>query len=96
MSLSSLVGITSGMYQVTTESSVYLIDYETKRAKRRPGPDAPEMRKDRDWFSFISVVCEVGGAMFIWTSDVANTEDTFTNRRTSPVVKIEQMAECGL
>ncbi len=94
-SLDTLAGITSGMYQVTTETSTYLLDYDTKRAKRRPGPDAPEMKKDRDWFSFISVVCEIGGVMFIWTSD-SDPDATFTNRRTSKVVKIEKMPECGI
>lgn len=92
----NLEGVTEGLYLVTTESSAYLIDYDNKRAKRRPGPTAPEMRKDRDWFKFITVVAAVGGPMFIWTSDINNVEDTYTNRRTSDVVKIELLTECGL
>jgi hypothetical protein len=92
----SLANTTSGMFKVTTESSSYLIDYDTKRAKRNPGPDANEMRKDNQWFDFISVVAEVGGAMFIWTSETPADEDAVTNRRTSPVVRIECLTECGI
>lgn len=92
----NLAGITSGMFKVTTENSSYLVDYDTKRAKRNPGTDAKEMRKDREWFPFITVVAEVGGPMFLWTSDIDNQDDTFANRRTSPVVRIECLTECGI
>ena len=92
----NLAGVTSGMFKVTTEGSSYLIDYDTMRAKRNPGTDAKDMRKDREWFSFISVVAEVGGPMFIWTSNVADVDDTFTNRRTSQVTRIECLTECGI
>lgn len=84
------------MFKVTTENSSYLIDYDTKRAKRSPGPEASEMRRDYEWFNFISVVAEVGGPMFIWTSNIADTDATFTNRRTSAVTRIECLTECGL
>lgn len=92
----NLAGVTSGMFKVTTEGSSYLIDYDQKRAKRNPGEGAVELRRDNQWFSFISVVAEVGSPMFIWTSDVAGEFDTFTNRRTSPVTRIECLIECGL
>lgn len=96
MNQNNLAGITSGMFKVTTEGSSYLVDYDTKRAKRNPGADAADMRKDREWFPFITVVAEVGGPMFIWTSDLANEDDTYTNRRTSPVTRIECLTECGI
>lgn len=92
----NLVGITSGMFKVSTKNSSYLIDYDTKRAKRNPGTDAVELRKDHQWFPFITVVAEVGGPMFIWTSDVATEDNTFTNRRTSEVTRIECLTECGI
>ena len=92
----NLAGITSGMFKVTTENSSYLIDYDTKRAKRNPGSEAKEMRKDHEWFSFITVVAEVGGPMFIWTSDITAEDDAFTNRRTSQVTRIECLTECGI
>lgn len=84
------------MFKVTTENSSYIIDFDNKRAKRSPRADAAEMRKDHEWFPFITVVAEVGGPMFIWTSDIADNPDTFTNRRTSPVTRIECLIECGI
>lgn len=87
----NLAGVTSGVFKVTTEGSSYVIDYDNKRAKRIPGVSAEAMRKDGDWFSFITVVAEVGGPMFIWASDIADIDGTFTNRRTSPVVLIESL-----
>lgn len=95
MNQNNLAGVTSGMFKVSTENSSYLIDYDTKRAKRNPGSGAAEMRKDHEWFPFITVVAEVGGPMFIWTSSIADEEDTFTNRRTSEVKRIELLMECG-
>lgn len=92
----NLAGVTSGMFKVTTEGSSYIIDYDTKRAKRNPGSEAKEMRKDHEWFPFVTVVAEVGGPMFIWTSDIADEADTFTNRRTSTVTRIECLIECGI
>lgn len=92
----NLAGVTSGMFKVTTQDSSYLVDYDTKRAKRNPGDEAREMSKDREWFGFISVVAEVGSAMFIWTSDVDEIDATFTNRRTSLVTRIECLTECGI
>jgi hypothetical protein len=92
----NLAGVTSGMFKVTTENSSYVIDYDNKRAKRNPGAGAVELRRDNQWFNFITVVAEVGGPMFIWTSNIADAEDTFTNRRTSTVTRIECLVECGL
>jgi len=92
----NLAGVTSGMFKVTTQSSSYIIDFDNKRAKRSPGADSPAMGKDNHWFPFISVVAEVGGPMFIWTSDTAGEFDDLTNRRTSPVTRIECLIECGI
>jgi hypothetical protein len=92
----NLAGVTSGMFKVTTEGSSYIIDFDNKRAKRNPGTGAPELRRDNQWFNFMSVAAEVGGPMFIWTSDIAGEFDDLTNRRTSPVTRIECLIECGL
>jgi hypothetical protein len=92
----TLTGVTSGMFKVTTENSSYIIDYDNKRAKRNPGVGATTLRKDNQWFPFVSVIAEVGGSMFIWTPDPANDPEAFTNRRTSPVSRIECLTECGI
>lgn len=90
-----LAGVTSGMFKVTTETSSYLLDFDKKKAKRNPGSDATQLRKDNTWFDFFSVMCKVGEPMFIW-ADVAGDPDTYTNRRTTNVTKIECLVECGI
>lgn len=89
--LTNLAGTTSGSYEVTTENSSYIVDFDAKRAKRIPGVTALEMRKDGEWFNFITVVAEVDGVMFLWASDITSDTDVFTNRRTSKVISIKPL-----
>jgi hypothetical protein len=89
LTILNLNGIKSGVYRVTTEKSIYLFDFENMQAMRTSSMDA-SLRKDGEWFRFITVACDVGRQMTIWTNDLNNSGDIFTYRYSTVVKAIEK------
>ena len=90
IAIKNLNGVKSGVYRVTTENSVYLFDFENLRAMRTTTLDE-SMRKDGEWFNFITVACDMGKQMVIWTNDLAEHKETFTYRYSTIVRSIEKV-----
>lgn len=90
IAIKNLNGVKSGVYRVTTENSVYLFDFENLRAMRTTTLNE-SMRKDGEWFNFITIACEIGKQMAIWTNDLAEHKDTFTYRYSTIVRSIEKV-----
>lgn len=90
ISTKNLNGVKSGMYRVTTQSSVYLFDFDNLLAMRTNTTEE-SLRKDGEWFKFITVSCVLGTSMAIWTSDIADKDGTFTYRYSTIVKSIEKV-----
>jgi hypothetical protein len=75
------------MFKVVTTASEYLIDFDSGKAMRLPGPDAPDLRRDGKWFYFKSIDIQIGESMVIVAKDISS-EGYTTVRMTSPVVEI--------
>jgi hypothetical protein len=90
IAIKNLNGVKSGMYRVTTESSLYLFDFDNLRAMRTNDTNEA-LRRDGEWFNFITVSCQVGSQMAIWTNDIAQQKDTFTYRYSTIVKLIEKV-----
>lgn len=91
LDIKNLNGIKSGMYKVdTAANSVYLLDFDDLKGMR-VNNSGDTLRRDGEWFKFITVSCEVGKEMRIWTNDIADDDDIFTYRYSTPVLKIEKV-----
>lgn len=101
----TLEGISEGVWNVYTETSMYVIDLDKKLGKRDPGkglgagnssrnPDmkASPMRADGEWFQIKGIYCEVGPSMSIICEGLV-TADIFTLRQTTWVRKIEKVEQ---
>lgn len=101
----TLDGISEGVWNVYTETSMYVLDLDNKRGKREPGRglgpsngtrgarmDAKAMRADGEWFRIVGVFCEVGPAMTILCEGLT-VADIYTLRQTTWVRKIEKVEE---
>lgn len=101
----TLNGISEGVWNVYTETSMYVIDLDKKLGKREPGRGlgaanashnqnmkASEMRADGEWFQIKGIYCEVGPSMSIICEGLVKA-DIFTLRQTTWVRKIEKVEE---
>jgi hypothetical protein len=102
----TLEGISDGVWNVYTETSMYVIDLDKKLGKREPGKGlgpssnssrnqnmkASEMRADGEWFQIKGVYCEVGPSMTILCEGIVPA-DIFTLRQTTWVRKIEKVEQ---
>jgi hypothetical protein len=99
----TLDGISEGVWNVYTETSMYVVDLDKKIAKRKPGKGlgaasashnqgmkAAPMRADEEWFKVLGLYCEVGPSMTIICEGLA-TADIYTMRQTTWVRKIEKV-----
>jgi hypothetical protein len=101
----TLEGVSEGVWNVYTETSMYVVDLDKKLAKREPGKGlgaasrshnkdmkASEMRADGEWFKVIGLYCEVGPSMTILCEGLVPA-DIFTLRQTTWVRKIEKVEQ---
>lgn len=99
--MKSLDGVKAGVYQVTTETSSYIINLNKKIAKRIPGAgDGKDpntngdvkvslLRKDNEWFELIDVDATVGQTMNLTCKAIVDYD--YTWRRTTVVRKIKKI-----
>lgn len=99
--MKSLDGVKTGVYQVTTETSSYIINLNKKIAKRIPGAgDGKDpntngdvkvslLRKDNEWFEIIDVDATVGQIMNLTCKAIVDYD--YTWRRTTVVRKIKKI-----
>jgi hypothetical protein len=90
IAIKNLNGVKSGVYRVSTEKSIYLFDFENMQAMRTNSFDE-SLRRDGEWFKFITVACDIGKQMTIWTNDIATGGETFTYRYSTEVKLIEKV-----
>jgi hypothetical protein len=90
IAIKNLNGIKSGVYRVSTEKSIYLFDFENMQAMRTTASNEA-LRKDGEWFKFITVACDIGKPMAIWTNNIAGGGETFTYRYSTEVKLIEKV-----
>jgi len=101
--VTTLDGISEGVWNVYTETSMYTIDLDKKLGRREPGKglgaasashnqnmQAAEMRADGEWFKVVGVYCEVGPGMTIICEGIAKA-DIYTLRQTTWVQRIEKV-----
>ena len=101
----TLEGISEGVWNIYTETSMYVVDLDKKLAKREPGKGlgagsksrnenmkASEMKADGEWFKVIGIYCEVGPSMSIVCQGLVPA-DIFTLRQTTWVRKIEKVKQ---
>lgn len=101
--IKTLEGVSSGVWNVYTETSMYTIDLDKKLGRREPGKglgaaspshnqnmQAEQMRADGDWFEIVALFCEVGPAMSILCNGLVPA-DIYTMRQTTWVRKIEKV-----
>lgn len=103
--VTTLDGITEGIWNVYTETSMYVVDLDNKRGRREPGKGlgrgnksrnenmkAMPMLADGEWFKIIGIYCEVGPGMSILCEGLVKA-DIFTMRQTTWVRKIEKVED---
>lgn len=102
--VTSLEGISEGVWNVYTETSRYTIDLDNRRGMREPGKgvgasasrqgnlNAIDLRADGEWFQLRGVFCEVGPGMSLICEGIAEA-DIFTLRSTTRVRRIEKVEQ---
>jgi hypothetical protein len=101
----TLEGISDGVWNVYTETSMYVLDLNKMLGKRVPGKGMAsrnssrnkkmpvnELRADNEWFKVVGVYCEVGPGMAIICEGLVPA-DIYTLRQTSWVQKIEKVEQ---
>lgn len=102
--VTSLEGISEGVWNVYTETSRYTIDLDNRRGMREPRKglgasddrssrlNATDLRADGEWFRIKGVFCEVGPGMSLICEGIAEA-DIFTLRSTTFVKRIEKVEQ---
>ena len=96
MIVQSLMDVASGIYRVTTLSSVYLIDLTAGRLRRVPSVDDAEssiLRRDADWIDIIAVESIDVGRGMVLLIDLHVEGVLATTRRSTTVVSIDAIGE---
>lgn len=79
-----------GVYTVTTgHGTKYIIDLDSMRGMRTPGPGRNTMRADNDWFKIDKIECNLGYPMMIFCTGIAD-DDIYTWRLSTTVTLIER------
>ena len=96
----TLDGTRSGVWQVYTETSMYIIDLDQMRGMRVPGEGlgavddklviVSDLRADNEWFMIRSIVCRVGEYMDLNVLGL-RSDDWYTWRRSTIVRSIKRM-----
>lgn len=79
-----------GFWIVKTESSDYVIDFETKQVKRMRTDDNV-LNNDGDWLKFVQISIEKGKPVEMIIDNNIESVNRFTFRRTSKVVKLSKL-----
>lgn len=88
--IKSLNTDSSGVYTVTTgHGTKYIIDLDSMKGMRIPGPGRNAMRADENWFSISSIECNIGYPMMLFCAGIAD-DDIYTWRLSTPVTLIDQ------
>jgi hypothetical protein len=96
MSMITLMDVASGVYKVTTLSSVYEIDLTGSRLRRMPSVDDAEssiLRRDADWIDIVAVESIDVGRGMVLLIDLHVEGVLATTRRSTTVVSIEAIGE---
>jgi hypothetical protein len=100
--VTTLDGISEGVWNVYTETSMYTIDLDKKLGRREPGKGAggvgphnpslkaEQLRADGEWFKIVGIFCEVGPGMSLVCEGIAQA-DIYTLRQTTWVQRIEKV-----
>lgn len=88
-----------GYFVITTQTSMYLVDADQKRAKRMPHSfslsekfDISEQRRDGEWFEIMEAKAAVGVPMLLVATGISESSDVITVRHTTPVFAISHTA----
>lgn len=93
MSIKKIDLKTGGKWKVTTvHGTYYIIDLDSKRGMRVPGPDRPSLAADNEWFGIEYISCDLGQAMYIDTRSLVSN-DLYEWRLSTKVTKIEPILE---
>lgn len=78
------------MIKIYTENSLYELDTEAKKVRRRLGELSGDLRKDGEWVRYETVEYKVGAPMILMLEHLSGDPNQATVRMTSYVTKVEQ------
>jgi hypothetical protein len=84
-----------GFFVVSTQTSMYIVDADAKKAKRMPNSfslsskfDVSNLRKDGEWMNLKEARASLGQMMLLVVTGVAESNEIITLRHTTPVISI--------